>query len=97
MLLASVTASCPNHSGGSPATVVAGRDPKPFPPPMKLCKEMVDAMGGQDSEHYRQFKVGRLSGWVRRQPGRLMRAQLQGAQIGVPCPMSLLIPGFAPC
>ena len=38
----------------------AGRDPKPFPPPMKLCKEMVDAMGGQDSEHYRQFKVG---GW----------------------------------
>ena len=27
----------------------AGRDPKPFPPPMKLCKEMVDAMGGADS------------------------------------------------
>lgn len=25
---------------------------------MKLAKEMVDAMGGQDSEHYRQFKVG---------------------------------------
>ena len=24
---------------------------------MKLCKEMVDAMGGQDSEHYRQFKA----------------------------------------
>ena len=23
-----------------------GRDPKPFPPPMKLCKEMVEAMGG---------------------------------------------------
>lgn len=21
-----------------------GRDPKPFPPPMKLCKEMVEAM-----------------------------------------------------
>ena len=28
---------------------------------MKLCKEMVDAMGGQDSAHYRQFKVG---GWA---------------------------------
>lgn len=23
-----------------------GRDPKPFPPPMKLCREMVEAMGG---------------------------------------------------
>lgn len=28
---------------------------------MKLCKEMVDAMGGQDSDHYRQFQVG--GGW----------------------------------
>lgn len=25
-------------------TYVFGRDPKPFPPPMKLCKEMVEAM-----------------------------------------------------
>ena len=25
---------------------ILGRDPKPFPPPMKLCKEMVEAMGG---------------------------------------------------
>ena len=24
---------------------------------MKLCKEMIDAMGGQDSEHYRQFQT----------------------------------------
>ncbi|GAB4822067.1 hypothetical protein N2152v2_009113 [Parachlorella kessleri] len=36
---------------------ILGRDPKPFPPPMKLCKEMVDAMGGQDSDHYRQFQT----------------------------------------
>lgn len=34
-----------------------GRDPKPFPPPMKLCKEMVDAMGGADSAHYRRFRT----------------------------------------
>jgi len=27
---------------------ILGRDPKPFPPPMKLCKEMVVAMGGQE-------------------------------------------------
>lgn len=25
---------------------ILGRDPKPFPPPMKLCREMVDVMGG---------------------------------------------------
>ena len=31
---------------------ILGRDPKPMPPPMKLCKEMVDAMGGVNSESY---------------------------------------------
>lgn len=32
-----------------------GRDPKPFPPPMKLCKEMIEAMGGSTSTHYQSF------------------------------------------
>ena len=27
---------------------IMGRDPKVFPPPMKLCKEMVEAMGGTE-------------------------------------------------
>lgn len=35
---------------------ILGRDPKPFPPPMKLSKEMVEAMGGLGSEHYQQFR-----------------------------------------
>ena len=35
---------------------ILGRDPKPFPPPMKLCKEMVDAMGGAGSQQYQRFK-----------------------------------------
>ncbi|CAG8435890.1 679_t:CDS:10 [Funneliformis caledonium] len=35
---------------------ILGRDPKPFPPPMKLCKEMVEAMGGANSIHYQRFK-----------------------------------------
>eukprot|EP01083_Nonionella_stella_P286457 975067_1 len=34
---------------------VFGNDPKPFPPPMKLCKEMVEAMGQSDSVHYHKF------------------------------------------
>ena len=35
----------------------AGRDPKPWPPPFKLNREMVDAMGGADSEPYRRFRA----------------------------------------
>lgn len=35
---------------------ILGRDPKPFPPPMKLSKEMVEGMGGTTSEHYQQFR-----------------------------------------
>ncbi|KAI9341366.1 kinase-like domain-containing protein [Obelidium mucronatum] len=34
---------------------ILGRDPKPFPPPMKLSKEMVDVMGAS-SPHYQNFK-----------------------------------------
>ncbi|KAJ3414004.1 Phosphatidylinositol (PI) 3-kinase [Chytridiales sp. JEL 0842] len=35
---------------------ILGRDPKPFPPPMKLSKEMVDVMGGTSSPHFQRFK-----------------------------------------
>ncbi|KAF8322549.1 phosphatidylinositol 3-kinase [Clavulina sp. PMI_390] len=35
---------------------ILGRDPKPFPPPVKVCKEMVDGMGGAQSAHYNRFK-----------------------------------------
>jgi len=35
---------------------IFGRDPKPFPPPMKFSKEMVEAMGGADSGQYQDFR-----------------------------------------
>ncbi|KIY42834.1 phosphatidylinositol 3-kinase [Fistulina hepatica ATCC 64428] len=35
---------------------ILGRDPKPFPPPVKVCKEMVDGMGGAQSPHYARFR-----------------------------------------
>ena len=35
---------------------ILGRDPKPFAPAMKLSKEMVDCMGGVQSQHYKDFK-----------------------------------------
>lgn len=36
---------------------ILGKDPKPKPPPMKLCKEMVEAMGGENSPGYNTFKT----------------------------------------
>ncbi|KAL3157710.1 hypothetical protein ABBQ32_012142 [Trebouxia sp. C0010 RCD-2024] len=36
---------------------ILGRDPKAFPPPMKLCAPMVEAMGGSDSPYYRHFRT----------------------------------------
>ncbi|KAJ7953606.1 Phosphatidylinositol 3-kinase [Quillaja saponaria] len=35
---------------------ILGQEPKPFLPPMKLCKEMVEAMGGAESQYYTRFK-----------------------------------------
>jgi phosphatidylinositol 3-kinase len=35
---------------------ILGRDPKPFPPPVKVAKEMVDGMGGPNSTHYSRFR-----------------------------------------
>ncbi|KAH7106460.1 phosphatidylinositol 3-kinase [Auriculariales sp. MPI-PUGE-AT-0066] len=34
---------------------ILGRDPKPFPPQVKVCREMVEAMGGNQSSHYTRF------------------------------------------
>jgi len=35
---------------------ILGRDPKPFAPQMKLSKEMIEGMGGAQSEYYQRFK-----------------------------------------
>jgi len=35
---------------------IMGADPKPFPPPMKLCKEMVEGMGGRKGSYYHEFR-----------------------------------------
>ncbi|CAE8650253.1 unnamed protein product [Polarella glacialis] len=36
---------------------ILGKDPKPFPPPMRICKEMVEGMGGNSSPGYQSFKT----------------------------------------
>ncbi|CAO1623439.1 unnamed protein product [Sympodiomycopsis kandeliae] len=35
---------------------ILNRDPKPFPPPVKLSKEMVEGMGGPTSANYARFR-----------------------------------------
>lgn len=35
---------------------ILGRDPKVYPPPVKLCIEMVEGMGGKNSEGYKTFQ-----------------------------------------
>jgi len=34
---------------------IFGKDPKPFPAPIRITKEMIDAMGGPTSKHYARF------------------------------------------
>eukprot|EP00301_Raphidiophrys_heterophryoidea_P020065 c4854_g1_i1.p1 GENE.c4854_g1_i1~~c4854_g1_i1.p1 ORF type:complete len:467 (+),score=131.15 c4854_g1_i1:1451-2851(+) len=36
---------------------IFGRDPKPLPPAMKIRPEMVEVMGGMNSDGYKQFKT----------------------------------------
>uniref|UniRef100_A0A0G4G3Q0 phosphatidylinositol 3-kinase n=1 Tax=Chromera velia CCMP2878 TaxID=1169474 RepID=A0A0G4G3Q0_9ALVE len=36
---------------------ILGKDPKPWPPAMKICKEMVEAMGGMNSKGYQDFRA----------------------------------------
>ena len=35
---------------------ILGRDPKPFPPPVKVCPEMIEAMGGTQSQDFARFQ-----------------------------------------
>ena len=35
---------------------ILGRDPKVMPPPMKLSKEMIEAFGGMQSDHFQDFR-----------------------------------------
>jgi len=36
---------------------ILGKDPKPFPPPLKLRQEQVDAMGGTEHPRFAEFKT----------------------------------------
>lgn len=43
---------------------ILGRDPKPYAPPMKLTKEMIEAMGGTNSEEMKKFRTHCFSAFL---------------------------------
>ena len=52
---------------------ILGKDPKPYPPPIKLCQEMVDCMGGKDSKRYEEFKQKCVNAyWVLRDNAKVI-------------------------
>ena len=52
---------------------ILGRDPKPAPPPIKLCQEMVEVMGGKGSSRYEEFKQKCVNAyWVLRENARVI-------------------------
>ena len=52
---------------------ILGKDPKPYPPPIKLCQEMVDNMGGKDSKRYEEFKQKCVNAyWVLRDNAKVI-------------------------
>ena len=52
---------------------ILGKDPKPYPPPIKLCKEMVNCMGGKNSKRYEEFKQKCVNAyWVLRENAKVI-------------------------
>ena len=52
---------------------ILGKDPKPAPPPIKLCQEMVEVMGGKGSSRYEEFKQKCVNAyWVLRENARVI-------------------------
>ena len=52
---------------------ILGRDPKPMPPPIKLCKEMVECMGGKGSKNFLDFQQKCVNAyWVLRENARVI-------------------------
>lgn len=39
---------------------VLGKDPKPLAPYIRMNESMIEGMGGRDSSHYQDFKVGAM-------------------------------------
>ena len=43
---------------------ILGRDPKPYPPPIKIRKDMIEAMGGIEHANFKIFKAKCLEAFL---------------------------------
>lgn len=64
---------------------IFGRDPKPYPPPIRMTKEMVVGMGGALSPKYQEFKV--LCGQVSARPAGRLRGPVVRPAVACPSPV----------
>ena len=52
---------------------ILGKDPKPYPPAIKISQEMVDVMGGKDGPKYEEFKQKCVNAyWVLRENAKVI-------------------------
>lgn len=65
---------------------IFGRDPKPYPPPFRFTRAMVDAMGGEDSEHYAKFKTlcCQAYSWLRKSANLILSLLSLMGDAGIP-------------
>lgn len=65
---------------------IFGRDPKPFPPPFRFTRSMVDAMGGEESVHYAQFKslCCQAYSWLRKSANLVLSLLSLMGDAGIP-------------
>jgi phosphatidylinositol 3-kinase len=64
---------------------IFGQDPKPFPPPFRFTRPMADAMGGEDSPHYAQFKgyCCQAYNWLRKDASLILNLLSLMADTGI--------------
>ena len=65
---------------------IFGRDPKPFPPPFRFTRAMVDAMGGEESEYYAKFKTTCCQAyvWLRKSANLILSLLSLMGDAGIP-------------
>ncbi|XP_056379213.1 phosphatidylinositol 3-kinase catalytic subunit type 3 [Hyla sarda] len=85
---------------------ILGRDPKPLPPPMKLNKEMVEGMGGTQSEQYQAFRKQCYTAFLhlRRYSNLILNLFSLMVDANIPCQLFMLcgmfgelVPSKSPC
>lgn len=65
---------------------IFGRDPKPLPPPFRMTRHMADAMGGEDSEHYKKFQsyCCQAYNWLRKSANLILNLLSLMVDAGIP-------------